>query len=112
MTHRQIVRPEAEADIADAARWYDDQRPGLGNEFLAAVGVAVKAAAANPFLSQRLRASPEVRRALVKRFPYRVFFIRRPDAVVVIRVLHTARHDRAWDPALRDDEPTPDSRDA
>jgi hypothetical protein len=37
-----------------------------------------------------------VRRALTRRFPYRVFFIVLPDAIVVFAVLHAARHDRIW----------------
>jgi hypothetical protein len=37
-----------------------------------------------------------VRRILTERFPYRVFFIRRSDDIVVFRVLHGARADREW----------------
>jgi hypothetical protein len=37
-----------------------------------------------------------VRRVLIERFPYRVFFTRREEAIVVFRVLHSARHDREW----------------
>ena len=40
MAHRLIIRPEAEADIADAAVWYDDQQSGLGNEFIEQVQVS------------------------------------------------------------------------
>jgi plasmid stabilization system protein ParE len=34
---RVVVRPAAAADIEDADRWYESQRPGLGEEFLAAL---------------------------------------------------------------------------
>ena len=44
----------------------------------------------------RVRRNPEVRRVLTRRFPYRVFFIARTDAIVVFAVLHAARHDRVW----------------
>jgi hypothetical protein len=43
----------------------------------------------------RPRRRPEIRRVLVRRFPYRVFFFLLPDAIVVFRVLHGARHDRS-----------------
>lgn len=36
------------------------------------------------------------RRVIAGRFPYRVFYILRADAIVVFRVLHGARHDREW----------------
>jgi toxin ParE1/3/4 len=96
MTRRLIIRGEAEADIADAAIRYDNQRPGLGGEFLAEVEAAIGNALANPRQFRRLRRKPEVRRVLTTRFPYRIFFVLRPDAVVVFRVLHGARHDRDW----------------
>jgi len=34
MTRRFIVRPLAEADLEDAARWYEDERAGLPERFL------------------------------------------------------------------------------
>ena len=43
-----------------------------------------------------MRRNPLVRRVLTRRFPYRVFFIVRPDAIVVFAVVHAARHDRVW----------------
>jgi hypothetical protein len=32
-----IVRPLAEADLENAARWYDEERPGLADRFLSDV---------------------------------------------------------------------------
>jgi len=37
MTPRLVVRAAAEADILDAALWYEQRAPGLGTEFLLAV---------------------------------------------------------------------------
>ena len=47
MSWRLIVRPEAEADITDGALWYDEQRPGLGIAFTAAVRRAIRRAVEN-----------------------------------------------------------------
>src|SRR4051794_33990668 len=93
---RVIIRIEAEIDITDAAIWYHNQQSGLGDGFLTEVESAIAAAAENPFRFPCLRRKPEVRRVLTDRFPYRVFFIRRDDAIIVFRVLHAARHDREW----------------
>jgi len=41
MTYRLVIRIEAVQDITDAAIWYHSQRPGLGEEFIAAVQVAL-----------------------------------------------------------------------
>jgi plasmid stabilization system protein ParE len=100
MTHRLIIRVEAERDITDAAIWYQNQKAGLGEEFIAEVQAAMERAVANPRQYPRFRRKPEVRRILTKRFPYRVFFVLRVDAVVVFRVLHGARHDREWNQTI------------
>jgi plasmid stabilization system protein ParE len=103
MSHRIIIRHEAEVDITDAAIWYHQQQPGLGHEFLGEVEAAIASAAEHPTQFPRLRRKPEVRRVLTRRFPFRVFFIRRTDAIVVFRVLHSARHDREWKQSVRDE---------
>jgi toxin ParE1/3/4 len=96
MNRRLIVRPEAEADIIDGAGWYDSREPGLGLEFISEIGSAILRALKSPESFTRVRRNPPVRRVLIRRFPYRVFFIVRTDAIVVFAVLHAAQHDRIW----------------
>ena len=96
MSRRLIIRPEAELDLTDAAAWYDSREPSLGLEFLSEVRSGMTRALKSPQSFTRLRRNPEVRRVLTRAFPYRIFFIVRPDAIVVFAVLHAARHDRAW----------------
>lgn len=96
MNRRLIVRPEAEADITDAALWYESREPGLGLELVSEVRSAISRALKNPESFKHVRRNPTVRRVLTRRFPYRVFFIVRPDAIVVFAVLHATRHDRVW----------------
>jgi toxin ParE1/3/4 len=38
----------------------------------------------------------DVRRALVGRSPFAVFYVVQPDTVIVVAVLHTARNPRLW----------------
>jgi len=96
MSHRLIVRPEAEADITEAALWYDEREAGLGLELTLEVRTAIRRAVEDPLLYLLLRKRPEVRRILARRFPYRIFFIVRDDAIIVFAVIHAARHDRHW----------------
>jgi plasmid stabilization system protein ParE len=100
MTRRIVIGARAETDITDAAIWYQKQRAELGEEFIAEVNVAIKLASENPRQYRRLRRRPEVRRVLTQRFPYRVFYLLRPDAIVVFRVLHAARDDAHWKKAI------------
>ena len=96
MSRRLIVRPEAEADITEAALWYDEREAGLGLELTLEVRTAIRRAVEDTMLYLLLRKRPEVRRILAQRFPYRIFFIVRDDAIVVLAVIHAARHDRHW----------------
>jgi toxin ParE1/3/4 len=96
MSRRLIVRREAETDITAAALWYDEQEAGLGFQFASEIHADILRAVENPFLHLLLRQRPEVRRILSRRFPYRIFFIVRDDAIVVFAVIHAARHDRKW----------------
>ena len=96
MNRHLIVRPEAESEISDAAVWYDSRESGLGSELISEVNSAISRALKNPESFKRVRRNPEVRRILTRRFPYRIFYIVRPDAIVVFAVIHAARHDRIW----------------
>ncbi len=96
MTRRLIIRDSAEEEITEAVLWYQNQSTGLGAEFLAEVNSTIQSVVENPQAFRRLRRRPEVRRALTVRFPYRIFFILRPDAIVIFCVLHGARHEREW----------------
>src|ERR1700752_374333 len=96
MSRRLIVRTEAEADITTGAVWYESRESGLGLELISEVHSAIARALKNPESFMRVRRNPTVRRVLTRLFPYRVFFIVRPDAIIVFAVLHVARHDRVW----------------
>jgi plasmid stabilization system protein ParE len=86
---RLIIRPRAEADLQRAKDWYDRQRPGLGNEFLDAVGDALEILKEHPErhpVYYRL-----FRRLLTRRFPYKLFYIIEGDQIKLFRVLHARR---------------------
>ena len=96
MSLRLVIRPEAEADITEAAAWYERRLAGLGLELTAEIRSAIGRAMDSPLAHLRLRERPQVRRILARRFPYRIFYIVQSDAFVVLAVLHAARHDRHW----------------
>ncbi|MCL4553908.1 MAG: type II toxin-antitoxin system RelE/ParE family toxin [Actinobacteria bacterium] len=96
-----IVRPDAEADITDAALWYETQAPGLGYDFLRSVDVCLADVAREP---QRFPViHRNMRRAILRRFPYGVFFISREGTVEVVACLHARRDPRQWSERLRRD---------
>lgn len=89
-----IVRPEAEADIGDAYAWYESQRSGLGQRFLAELSRCMDEIQRAPKRYQAVRA--EARRALLHRFPYGIFFVSAESQVSVLAVLHMARDPALW----------------
>lgn len=91
-----VVLRTAKRDLADARRWYDAQRPGLGSELVEAVERSFLRIAENPRIYPEV--SSGVRRARVARFPYGVFYLYliEPEAVRVIAVLHHARSPERW----------------
>jgi len=84
-----IIRPEAEAELAEAFDWYEEQVAGLGSEFLLSVDACFNAVARNP--KQYPVIHKDVRRALTRRFPYEVFFVAGDERIVVLAVFHAKR---------------------
>ena len=94
MTAEVRLRPEAEQDLVEAALWYEANEPGLGGQFLDQVQATLATIAEQPAAYTVLHNS--VRRALVKRFPFGVFYKADIEGVVVIAILHGSRHPRSW----------------
>ena len=94
MTRRTFVRPEAQSDIRDAARWYEDREPGLGVRFLSEIRTSLQHISDNPLIFPIIE--DDVRRALLHRFPYSIYFVNDPEAIAVIAVLHQHRRPGTW----------------
>jgi len=95
---RVVVRPEVRVDPDEAAAWYEGRRAGLGREFVAEVAKIFPALAENPFLNSRRHHIRHIRWRYPERFPYRIIYRvdEAENAVVIVAVLHAARHDRRW----------------
>ena len=92
MSFGLIIRPEAEADVLEAFRWYNEQISGLGQGFLEELEKAFDSIRANPEANRRIHR--ELRRVLTRRFPYSAFYTVHEQSVVVVAVLHAARDPR------------------
>lgn len=88
MSPALALREAAFADIDAAEGWYENKEPGLGSQFVDAVDRTLASIEENP------RAYPVVentiRRAVVRRFPYSVFYVVEEARVVVLAVFHQA----------------------
>ena len=86
--------PPARQDLADAFAWYERQSPGLGLEFLRSVEATVVSIQRHPQMYPIVLA--DYRRALVRRFPYVVFYEVEPERVVVYAVFHCSQDPKKW----------------
>jgi plasmid stabilization system protein ParE len=89
VSYKIIIRPEAEADLTESFRWYQEQVPGLGLEFLSCVDDAFDLITEDPRIYQKIYKN--VRRCLTHRFPFEIFYIIKGDSIIVLAVLHAKR---------------------
>ena len=84
------VRRAAELDVAEAQLWYETQRTGLGTEFHSEVTRVIDRLAETPLIYQVVY--KDIRRVIVHRFPYLVWF-RVLGEVVIVLACTDARQD-------------------
>lgn len=98
MSWTVVVRPEADDDVIEAASWYDERQPGLGDQLVEEVLRVYDALAINPYLNSRRHPEKNIRWRYPDRFPYRVIYevVEAERLVVIAGVIHAARHDREW----------------
>jgi hypothetical protein len=73
MNRKIIIRPEAAREVQEAFDWYEERDEGLGAEFLRAAEACLSAIRRNPFAYPLVYG--QVRRALLRRFPYACFML-------------------------------------
>ena len=88
------LRADAEREVDEAFSYYDAQRPGLGLEFLSEVQQVFDRIMATPLLHSAVFV--DVRKAVVRRFPYCVYYRAGTDRVEVLAVFHTSRDPSEW----------------
>ena len=94
MKHQIIIRPDAEADLQIAFHWYEDEAEGLGSEFLRCIDAAISSIDRSPEAYSFLYKN--IRRILVRRFPYGIFYLTEKDRIIVLAVLHFRRDPNRW----------------
>jgi plasmid stabilization system protein ParE len=94
MSLQLAFHPDVHADVDDAYRWYEQQRAGLGDDFLAAIEEVFRRIQNTPEAHQTVY--QDVRRGFPRRFPYGVYYRVHPDRVEVVAVYHSRRDPKGW----------------
>ena len=89
--------------MAEAARWYETHRAGLGTEFLDAVDRAVTRIPEAPRMGSMVTGIRDeaIRRRPVRRFPYHVVYIELSDRLQILAIAHDRRRPGYWIGRLR-----------
>ena len=94
MKRRPVFHSEAERELDEVASYYNAESPGLGYSFLDdveyAVGQILQYPESAPLVNEL------VRRKLLRRFPYGIFYSVYPDAIRVLAVAHQKRRPFYW----------------
>jgi len=98
---RVVSHAEADAELKEAAVWYESQRPGLALEFLDEYERTIQTIAADPFRWREIRGA--ARKSNFHRFPYAVIYFVLEDEIYIMAVMHLHRRPGYWARRKRED---------
>jgi len=84
----------AQAELDDAFEWYEAQQKNLGVQFINEFEAAIKRISIYP--ESYVLIDNEIRRCLIKRFPYGILYGIQSDTIVIIAVAHLHRKPNYW----------------
>ena len=94
MSKRVGFHELAEIELNDASIFFESKREGLGLRFLAAMEAAVT------HIQEHPQASPiiieDIRRKVLRRFPYSIFYSIKPDRIRILAVAGQRRRPFYW----------------
>lgn len=89
-----VFLPDAEQEMLESAGYYESQATGLGKDFLSETERAVNSIAELPLTWPVIEG--ELRRRLVRRFPFGILYRIEPEEIVIVAVAHLRRKPCYW----------------
>lgn len=89
-----ILDPEARAEFDESYDWYEQRRSGHGDVFAEAIRRVFDRISSMPRMHAQVLG--DVRKAVVRAFPYCVYYREESNCVRVLAVFHTSRDPRIW----------------
>lgn len=90
MVYKLLIRPLAANEIIDASDWYNEQKEGLGNEFIVELDAFFNTLLLNPSVYSYFE--KPVRQGKIDRFPYIIIYEVFDDLIVVYSVFMAKRN--------------------
>ncbi|MGY6521039.1 MAG: type II toxin-antitoxin system RelE/ParE family toxin [Mongoliitalea sp.] len=95
MAYNIRISDEAESDLLHSYRWYEEQKEGLGEDFLVVIDAGLQTISDNPMIFQ-IRYKKKVRAFVVDRFPYLILYIINGNDLDIISVFNTSQNPKKW----------------
>ncbi|PIX95691.1 MAG: addiction module toxin RelE [Hydrogenophilales bacterium CG_4_9_14_3_um_filter_63_34] len=89
-----VFRPSALDELAEIRNWYESHARGLGDAFMRSVQAALSQITRFPLASPRV--DPDVRKTVLRKFPYALFHAVENDGVIVLGCVHQSRNPIHW----------------
>ncbi len=84
-----VFRRIAQLELDESVSWYENKRGGLGGEFRIEIEKHLERIANQPQQFRQIRG--QVRRVVLQRFPYSIYFLPEDDRIIVLAVFHARR---------------------
>ncbi len=94
--------PEFEQDLAEGYAWYEEQREGLGEEFLERVDACLEGILSHPEMYAVFH--KPFRRGLLRQFPYAIFYEYAAKVLTIHALFHNSRDPDKWRKRLSRDQ--------
>jgi plasmid stabilization system protein ParE len=88
------LTPAAEADVKGVHAWFRDRGHDLDDRFFQALDQCLDAIERNPFAFAVVHR--DIRRALLRQFPYCIFYVVSGQEIVVLACIHGDRDSETW----------------
>ena len=91
---RYVFHPEALSEYAEAVKYYMGQRIELAQAFINAIEDVVYRIKESP--TRYVFIDNEIRRCMVRRFPYGILYTIEQDYILILAVMHCSREPGYW----------------
>lgn len=94
MNYVLVFRPEVRQELKEAYNWYESQKLGLGNEFIDSKDEMLNRICLMP--ESYAVVYRDIRRAVMQRFPYAVYYRVVSSRVIITAIFHGRRDPKSW----------------
>ena len=98
MNYKISIQPEAEYDLEEAYKWYEENSLGLGSEFIRVFDASLSVIQRNPVAYPVVY--KKIRRKLMRRFPYGIFYLLESETIYILACFHVKRDPKQWQKRL------------